>query len=69
MSVVEEQLGDRAGAAVEVLVGAPGRPVDAGIVQRERDVPGGVGEVPERDGARIVDRGRESGMSCAWPVA
>ena len=63
VSVVDEELGDRAGAAVEVLVGAPGRPIDPGVVQGERDVPGGMGQVPERDGARLVDRGGE-----AWDV-
>ena len=59
--LVQEQLGDRARAAVEVLVGAPGRGVDVGIVERQGHVPGRVGEVPQRDRAGVVDRGRESG--------
>ena len=42
---------DGARPAVEVLVGAPGREVDVPVVQAQRHVAGGVGEVPADDGA------------------
>ena len=49
MPLVDERAGDRAGAGVEILVGAPRGVVDVEVMQSQRDVSGRVGEV-EADG-------------------
>ena len=49
VAVVHEDRPDRARTAVQVLVGAPDGEVDAVVVQRERDVADGVGQVPADD--------------------
>ncbi len=51
MALVDERSGDRTRTGVEVLVRAPGGEVDAPVVQRQRHVAGGVGEVPADEGA------------------
>ena len=56
----------RAGAAVEVLVGAPDREVGAPRVQRHRHRAGRVAEVPEHERARFVRDGRQ-GWSVGQP--
>ena len=59
VAFVDEDRADRARAAVQVLVGAPGGEVDVPVVERELDVPGGVRQVPADDGARFVAGGGE----------
>ncbi len=48
---MDERPGDRSRTGVEVLVRAPGGEVDAPLVQRQRHVAGGVGEIPTDEGA------------------
>ena len=45
MPFVEEGATDRAGAGVEIFVGAPNGEIDLPIVQRDRHVANGVGKV------------------------
>ena len=54
MALVDEDRAHRAGAAVQVLVGAPGGEVDVPVVERQLDVPRGVRQVPADDGARVM---------------
>ena len=55
--------GRRAGAAVEVLVGAAHGEVDVPLVERHRDRSGGVAQVPEDQRARVVgDPGEPGGV-------
>ena len=58
---VHEDAGDAAGAGVEVFVGTEAGVVDVPVVQRERDVPGGVREVEAAGGPDRVGRGRDAG--------
>ena len=51
VALVDEHARHGARPAVEVLVRAPRREVDVPVVQRERDVAGGVREVPAHDAA------------------
>ena len=61
VAFVDEHLGERTGTAVQVLVRAPGGEVDVPVVERERDVAGGMGEVPARQGADRMDRAGQAG--------
>ncbi len=45
MSLVHEDGTDRAWTPIQVLVRAPGRPIDVGITERQLDVAGCVGQV------------------------
>ena len=57
--LMDEDLADRARSAVEVLVGAPRRDVDVPVVERQRDVAGGMRQVPRDDCTHGTCRGGE----------
>ncbi len=59
MPLVDEDRADRARSAVEVLVRAPDGEIDVVVVERERDVAGGVRELPADDRPDLVGRRRQ----------
>lgn len=60
MARVDEEPGDGSWPGVQVLVATPGGGVDVPVVELQRDVPDGVGEVPDHEDAGFAGGGVDS---------
>ena len=58
--LVDERAGDRARPGVEIFVGTPDGEIDIPIVQRERDIAGGMCEIDPDDATALLRQGRDS---------